>query len=185
MTEHRAKPGLGIRHGDDHVVEEPDADVVYSFMVRQRLRETAEDAWLEVVARCIAEGDHPADASGWRRLRQSAEQMFALVVDRLRYATRQGDAGSQHRLVAEAGEVGRARKQAASAPSEATAERLRACYLELAATSIVLAERCTRPPELRRGRKSSTNRHRALRFWTPNAAELEDLLAVAAEGPAA
>ena len=139
MADNAARPGLGVRHGDDHAIDEPDGDIVFSFMARQRIRETSQEA-------------------------------HALVVDRLRYATRQGQAAAPVRLVDEIKEIQAAIKAARTAHGpvyDATMRRVRVAYLEAAATCLILAERATRPDELKRGLKSSTEKWRPPRFEVP------------------
>jgi hypothetical protein len=139
MTQNQARPGLGIRHDDDHAVDEPDGEVVFSFLARQRIRETSQEA-------------------------------HALVVDRLRYATRQGAAATPAQLAVEVVELHRAITAARTAHGpahDATMQRVRVCYLEVAATALILAERATRPDELKRGAKSSTTKWRPPSFEVP------------------
>jgi len=134
-----ARPGLGIRHGDDHAVDEPDGEVVFSFLARQRIRETSQEA-------------------------------HRMVVNRLRYATRQGAAATPSQLAVEVVEIHRAIGAARTAHGpahHATMQRVRACYLEAAATCLILAERATRPAELKRGDKSSTAKWRPPTFEVP------------------
>ena len=134
-----ARPGLGIRHTDDHVIDPPDGKVVFSYMARQRIRRTS-------------------------------QEVHSLVVDRLRYATRQGAAASPTQLVGEIQELHRAilSKRGLHGPAlNATQERVRVHYLELAASCLILAERETRPPELKRGKKSSTDAYQAPDFSVP------------------
>ena len=141
MAENAARPGLGIRHDDDHAIDPPDGEVVFSFLARQRIRETSQEA-------------------------------HALVVDRLRYATRQGAAASPLRLVDEIKEIQYALAAARTAHGpvyDATMQRVRVAYLEAAASCLILAERATRPGELRRGEKSSTDKWRPPRFEVPRA----------------
>lgn len=139
--ENTARPGLGIRHDDDHAVDEPDGDVVFSFLARQRIRETSTEA-------------------------------HALVIDRLRYATRQGSAASPGSLAAEIRALHReiSESRTAHGPAHsASMQRVRVAYLNVAASCIVLAERATRPTELKRGDKSSTTRYKAPKFGVPRA----------------
>lgn len=140
MAEGLARPGLGIRHDDDdHAIDAPDGDVVFSYMARARIRETSQEA-------------------------------HALVVDRLRYATRQGQAATPAQLASEVVEVHRAiqASRTAHGPAyDATMTRVRTCYLEAAATCLILAERATRPEELKRGQKSATQKWRPPVFEVP------------------
>ena|SRR5690348_13191593 len=141
MSEHQARPGLGIRHEDDHAVDEPDGEVIFSYMARQRIRETSQAA-------------------------------HAMVVDRLRYATRQGSAASPGGLVSEIRDLHRTIGESRTAHGpvyDATMERVRVCYLEIAATCLILAERATRPAELKRGQKSATTKWRPPTFGVPRA----------------
>lgn len=135
-----ARPGLGVRHdADDHAVDPPDGEVVFSFLARQRLRETSQEA-------------------------------HALVVERLRHATRQGGAASPGGLAAEVKALHHAiqRSRTAHGPAyDATMRDVRACYVHIAASAIILAERATHPAELKRGEKSSTTRYRAPDFSVP------------------
>lgn len=138
-----ARPGLGSRAEahDDHAVDPPDGEVVFSFQNRQRLREASGEA-------------------------------HAQVVERLRHATRQGAAatpaglGAEVRAIHEA--IQRVRTSHGAAQHTASAD-LRVCYLAAAASCIVLAERATRPAELRRGAKSSTAPYRMPDFSVPRA----------------
>jgi hypothetical protein len=141
MSHNPARPGLGIRHGDDHAVDEPDGEVVFSFLARQRIRETSQEA-------------------------------HRMVVNRLRYATRQGAAATAAQLASEVVELHRAITAARTAHGpahDATMCRVRVCYLEAAATCLILAERATRPAELKRGEKSSTTKWRPPTFEVPRA----------------
>jgi hypothetical protein len=137
-----ARPGLGVKHDEnDHALDPPDNDVVFSFLSRQRIRQTSQEA-------------------------------HSMVVDRLRHATRQGSAASPAGLAAEVVELHRTIQQSrrAHGPAyDATMQRVRICYLNVAASALILAERATRPDELKRGSKSSTERYAAPRFEVPKA----------------
>lgn len=101
------------------------------------------------------------------RLRETSQAAHALMVDRLRNATRQGAAASPGGLAAEIVELHRAitaSRTAHGAAHSATMQRVRVAYLEVAASALVLAERATRPAELQRGAKSSTARYAPPRF---------------------
>ncbi len=55
-------------------------------------------------------------------------------------------------------------------PERSSATRnVRACYMNIAASAIILAERATRPAELTRGQKSSTAKYSAPDFSVPDA----------------
>lgn len=139
MADSLARPGLGIRHEDDHGVDAPDGEVIFSYMARQRIRETSQEA-------------------------------HALVVDRLRHATRQGSAATPSGLAAEVVELHRsigAARTAHGPAHDATMQRVRVCYLEVAASALILAERATRPAELKRGAKSTTTKWRPPSFYVP------------------
>lgn len=141
MSENTSRPGLGIRHGDDHAIDEPDGDIVFSFMARARLRETSQEA-------------------------------HKMMVDRLRYATRQGQAASPLQLVDQIRDLNDAIKHARTAHGPAhtaSMASVRVCYLEAAVTCLILAERATRPAELKRGEKSTTAKWRQPSFEVPRA----------------
>jgi len=116
------------------------AEVVFSFMVRQRLRETSQNA-------------------------------HALVVERLRSAEVQGGAATPSGLAAEIRSLAKlqdaARRQHGPVKARTMSE-VHHCYVTIAATAIILAERATRPTELRRGKKSSTDKYRAPDFTVPD-----------------
>jgi hypothetical protein len=137
-----AKPGLGIKHDpNDHALDPPDGDIVFSYLARQRIRQTSQEA-------------------------------HSMVVDRLRHATRQGGAATPAGLAAEVVELHRAIQRARTAHGaayDATMQRVRVCYLNIAASALILAERATRPAELKRGEKSSTTKYAAPRFEVPKA----------------
>jgi len=128
-------------HRDDHAIDKPDGEVVFSFQTRARIRETSTEA-------------------------------HALVVERLRNATRQGAAATPCGLAAEVralhGAIQHARYTHGPQRSNATGD-VRACYIAIAASAIILAERATRPAELKRGVKSSTAPYRAPDFSVPRA----------------
>ena len=115
-------------------------EVVFSFMVRQRLRETSQDA-------------------------------HNLVVERLRSAAVQGGAATPSGLAAEIRSLARlqdaARRQHGPVKARTMGE-VHHCYVTIAATAIILAERATRPIELRRGEKSSTEKYRPPDFTVPD-----------------
>ena len=93
-----------------------------------------------------------------------------MVVDRLRYATRQGSAASPGGLASEIRELHRAimASRTAHGPAHtASLTAVRVAYLEVAASCLILAERATRPGELKRGEKSSTTRWRPPAFEVP------------------
>jgi hypothetical protein len=46
-------------------------------------------------------------------------------------------------------------------------QRVRLCYLNVAASALILAERATRPDELKRGAKSSTAKYAPPKFEVP------------------
>lgn len=123
------------QHGEDEKDE-----VVFSFMVRQRIRETS-------------------------------QQAHGLVVERLRQAARQGAAATPPGLAAEVRALAElqhaVRTQHGPIRSKSLGE-MRACYLSIAASSIILAERMTRPGELPRGKKSSTEKYQAPTFDVPD-----------------
>jgi hypothetical protein len=133
-------PGLGVKHDlDDHAVDPPDGDVVFSFHARQRIRKTSAEA-------------------------------HALVVDRLRHSTKQGSAATPAGLAQEVVRLHltiKASRTAHGPAHTATMERVRTCYLEVAASALILAERATRPDELERGAKSSTEKYQTPRFPVP------------------
>lgn len=137
-----AVPGLGVKHDlDDHALDAPDGDVVFSFLARQRIRRTSMEA-------------------------------HSMVVDRLRHATRQGGAASPGRLAGEVKALHQTiqRARTVHGPAyDATMQQVRVCYLNVAASSLILAERATRPDELKRGAKSSTEKYAQPRFEVPKA----------------
>ena len=122
-----------------HKAAEKD-EVVFSFMVRQRIRETG-------------------------------QEVHALVVERIRAAARQGAAATPPGLAAEIRAVARlqdeARRQHGPVKT-ATMGEIRICYLAIATSAIILAERATRPGELPRGLKSSTKKYKAPEFLVPD-----------------
>lgn len=123
----------------DHAVDPPDGDVVFSYMVRQRIRE-------------------------------ATAETHSLVVERLRQATRQGGAASPSGLAAEVRAISAAMAGARTSHGAQKARALldvRAAYLAVAVSCIILAERATRPDELPRGSKSQTTKYRSPRFGVP------------------
>jgi hypothetical protein len=127
---------------DDHVATEEEVDgVVFSFMLRQRIREASQEA-------------------------------HGHVVERLRHARRQGSAAAPGSMAAEIQALVRAQRFAATqhGPAHNSAQgHVRSCYMAIAASAIILAERATRPErELPRGLKSSTDRYSAPDFSMPD-----------------
>lgn len=93
-----------------------------------------------------------------RGIRQCSQDMHSKVVGRMRRAKCQGDVASPGRLVADVRAITGARSErarGAHGPSRQriTGQHVRDCYLELAATAVLLAEREVREPELPRGEK--------------------------------
>lgn len=141
------KHSLGVRHDpNDHAVDPPfipegqaKPDVVFSYLTRQRVRQTSLEA-------------------------------HSMVVDRLRHATRQGSAATPSGLAGEVVTLHRtitASRTAHGPAYDAVMKRVRRCYLEIAVSALLLAERATRPDELKRGMKSSTERYAQPRFQVP------------------
>lgn len=102
-----------------------------------------------------------------QRIRDTAREVHALVTDRLRRARRQGAAASPASFAGEVRAVHRAiqhaRTQHGPARDVANSD-VRECWKALAASAIILAERATRPPELPRGQKSSTEKWKPVTF---------------------
>lgn len=94
-----------------------------------------------------------------RRIRAASEQVHAAVLERLRAAgreNRQGHAASPGGLAAEVRALAAAQRFAGSqhGPArDAAMKQVRNCYVALAASATILAERSDRPAELRRGEK--------------------------------
>lgn len=133
---HNPQPMAASAQHDDDKKDE----VVFSFMVRQRVRETSQAA-------------------------------HNLVVERLRQAARQGAAATPPGLAAEVRALAQLQKTSRTqhGPERArTHADMRGCYLAIAASAIILAERMTRPDELPRGKKSSTEKYRAPDFPVPD-----------------
>lgn len=106
-----------------------------------------------------------------QRIREASTEAHGLVVERLRQAKRQGAAATPSSLAAEVAALARANREAAGAEGAVRTfllGQVRACYLTIAASAIILAERATRPErELRRGEKSKTVRYSAPDFRVP------------------
>lgn len=106
-----------------------------------------------------------------QRIRETSQQAHGLVVERLRQAARQGAAATPPGLAAEVRALAElqhaVRTQHGPIRSKSLGE-MRACYLSIAASSIILAERMTRPGELPRGKKSSTEKYQAPTFDVPD-----------------
>lgn len=99
-----------------------------------------------------------------QRIREASREVHASVMERLRAAKRQGSAASPGSFAGEVRAVHRAIEFARTqhgAARDAAMGQVRACWIALAASAIILAERATRPEELPRGKKSTTEK------WSP------------------
>lgn len=93
-----------------------------------------------------------------RGIRACTQETHSKIVARMRGAKVQGDVASPGRLVAECRAITNARQAVRAGCHGGARQRIsgmhvRDCYLDLAATAVLLAERETREPELPRGEK--------------------------------
>lgn len=108
--------------------------------------------------------DEPRERSGTfsfmvrHRIRGAFEETHRLAMLRIREARRQGGAATPAGFVAEVRALHRAQQltNGRHGPAlHAALVEMRRCYIALACSAILLAERCDRPEELPKGEKSN------------------------------
>lgn len=107
------------QHGEQH-------DLVFTFLIRRRVRETAEEAHSMLLRRwrsAKVEGDNGSDATMGAEVRS--------LLEAKRYALEQTE----------------------GPPRDKANHIVRDCYLRIAVTALILAERVTRPDEPPRGQR--------------------------------